>query len=522
MPKLAAAILKKIKAANEGAKELALLTSEVVSKPFDELKSLGWCTSMGPVELEGWANENGDLAARILKAKIVNSAAQNEIRELLAELNDDTLDKRIENKTIEKKLDILRAEKSRKKEDKALEERDKLLKDPTGQQNMIKSLGGDAKLAEVMKLFPEMKLDDDQSKLEALSDMVTFDKLGGVSEYKLVMSYFLGQPPTDPRSAVAYLEGWKEINDMGGLKVYAEMGGVSNDDLQPKHVSAMFAEMKRMANSGDADKVRNMDPAKIDADQIKIVKQKAAVFSENMKKILVPNDRAKYMPIVKEIVAAIKAKNWNLAQAKVEGSLNAVINAAKLEANREKEQEDKLKELLKVLDGIKDKGTDKDISGYQSELDALAKPVKEHKYMEAKKQLAKLDYELDDIAKGSESKKSKLEARAKAIKDQMSELDTDLGKQAIANLWQQAEAHKNEYDDEEFNKSAIKMEKFLPYLKNYSQLKSQANQINWTDDEQVDIDKAINTLDDQLDRLSDGSYQHYADLMRKMIDEKTV
>lgn len=438
MAQLASDLHKEIKAAVEGRKEADILTANSVSKSkLDVVQQLGWATALGPSELEDWASENGDLVARILKTKAENPDAKAEIAELLTEINEPGLKERIAGNPIGKQLEELRSTLSRRAEDQIIGKRRELPGDEGALPAKIEDLGGEAKLEEIRALFPETRLEDNFEKSEALLYMREFDALGGAAEYKLLRQYFTGEPAYSPMDAALYLQDWREINKLGGLKVYAQLGGMVNDNMRPTDALRVFKELKRAANGTGIEEMRTKDASEIERAQKLLIDVAHRTFKENLARIKIAVERAKFEPVLRAAEKAIEDKDWNTAQSNLEGYLSRVEGQARLETEREREGSTRLADIAKLLLAAKQADTAKDFSEIGAMVRDAQKLVVDHDYNEAKRKLIKLELTLDKAVNGADGRAGKLEAAVADIDRRLQTLkaQSDLDLSYYSKFW---------------------------------------------------------------------------------------
>lgn len=198
---------------DEGRKVFAMWTAESNQKDklqyLKPLTDLGWCTELsGDQDRKYWIDKNADMAAKIIRGQIPNPAAKKEISQRIDMIGDPGLYDQITSLTVGEQLKVVR--------NKAPYEWEILPtgKDESALQERFNQLGGDDELAKAAKHFDV-----------------------GCAHDKLAVK-------------IQDLAAWNELQTLGGLDAYFELGGEHMDKLV--FITRRLRELKAERSSRNA------------------------------------------------------------------------------------------------------------------------------------------------------------------------------------------------------------------------------------------------------------------------------
>ena len=513
LPKLVAKLKKKLSAVNAGAKDVDALVDKSVRLPLKLFSDLGWCVNFHREALENWVSENGDFAARVLKAKISNPAALKEVRKLLDDINDPEVDKQVQNLTLGDKLSTLRDEAAKRENERKQSERTALPEGKKEQTKLINDLGGKNQLQEITQAYPGTNISDPLNQAFALRCWNEFSALGGVAELKALEKYFPGVVPPSLDLALSALEQWDEIKKMGGMSYFLDIGG-AGDSLNS--IVKQFRELKALKDSGQVDEIMSIDQKNIDDEQKKFVEANYNLLLEEMKKILVISARTEFAEQVKAIDELIKKGSITEAQGKAEHLLPKLEKQATSEAAREKELSESLANLRAIEHKAHKENKAFDNSNFRKARHAAAKLVERHEFDKAVVSINKIDLELDEALNGEDSRAVKMSRQIKLFSDQLDALNGAPGAEKAKSKWSEAIKAHDELDLTRYTNLAKEMGEYLRQVDYYAKLDPFVQGYKGKKDIKEDLMKFHDNVKNELANYNPGA----AKVQVKKIKEK--
>lgn len=502
LPQLARQLKVKLDAVEKGEQEVATILPMKASFPYAELQDLGWCVGMARERLGMWISENADFVGRVLKAKIRNPKAVEEVGELARRINDPALEKKLNTMPIGQQLEELReavGSIERKRKSEALKQ---VPAEKNERVKLLEQLGGKQALAELSAAFPRVPLSDPAQAIMALRRWRRYQELGGEAAVKEMRRWFPGIEVGDLTDLLESLETWHEFESLGGMRTYIDVGGMG--DTLAGSLDNLRA-LKSLRDSDQVNKTLQIDPARIDVEQRKIVDQSLRALRDLTGKILIPDKNAEQQRKVQEIEGLLRTGDVTGAQGLVERQVEVAAKQAKKEADEEKQMRGELSALNKAIVSLRESKPTVDLRPFVNAARDLDGPIGRHEFPVARKAIDRLDLDIDRVANGEASKSAKMEKEILEIGAAVARLQTEPGAAKAQLFWNQAtQAHAN-LDLSTYNSKKSEVSKYLQAVPRMQRIERFAAEFRGEPKTKEKLEYLVRVMRGDIENLNGGA-----------------